>query len=191
MEIQPKLTQNRLNLAGCLIEVKQYERAKTLLQDIVRDYPRFPLAQFNLGLLHEEQGRIAEARAAYAAEVGAYPREFKARFNLGKVLFRLGDRAGAVEQMREVIRIAPEQPEGHLFLARGLLPEPARIDEVQALVLKGISLAKAPDVQALGWLLLADVFARRGEPAKVNEALRRAEALSARTSRSPHEERND
>jgi len=191
VEIQPKLTQNRLNLAGCLIEVKQYERAKTALQDIVRDYPRFPLAQFNLGLLHEEQGRMAEARAAYAAEVDAYPREFKARFNLGKVLFRLGDRAGAMQQMREVIRIAPERPEGHLFLARGLLLEPARIDEVQALVLKGISLARAPDVEALGWLLLADVFARRGEPAKVNEALRRAEALSARGSGSPHEERND
>jgi tetratricopeptide (TPR) repeat protein len=34
VEIQPKLTQNRLNLAGCLIEVKQYDRAEAALTEI-------------------------------------------------------------------------------------------------------------------------------------------------------------
>ena len=71
--IQPKLSQNRLNLAGCLIEVKQFARAEALLKEIIEDYPRFPLAQFNLGLLYDEQGRLEEAKAAYAAEVAAYP----------------------------------------------------------------------------------------------------------------------
>ena len=64
----------------------------------------------------------------------------QARFNLGKVLFRLGDRAGSLGEMREVIRIAPKQPEGYLFLARGLLQESAPIDETHALVEKGLSL---------------------------------------------------
>ena len=189
--IQPKLTQNRLNLAGALIEVKEYARAEPILKEIVRDYPKFPLAQFNLGLLSDEQGRLEEARAAYAAEVAAYPREFKARFNLGKVLFQLGDRAGAVEQMREVIRIAPTRPEGYLFLARGLLQQAAPVEEVQALVEKGLSLARAPDVQALGWFLLADVFSRKGQPEQVNEALRKAQGYASATrSRSSHEARN-
>jgi hypothetical protein len=93
-----------------------------------------------------------------------------------------------MEEMREVIRIAPERPEGHLFLARGLLPDPARIDEVEALAREGLRVARAPDVQALGWLLLADVFARRGETAKVNEALRRAEVLAPRRSESSNDE---
>jgi tetratricopeptide (TPR) repeat protein len=191
VEVQPKLTQNRLNLAGCLIEVKQYGRAREALEEIVREHPRFPLAHFNLGLLHEEEGRLDLARAAYAAEVAAYPSQFKARFNLGKVLFRLGDREGAVEEMREVVRIAPERPEGHLFLARGLLPDPARIDEVEAHVEEGLRVAKAPDVQALGWLLLADVYSRRQKPDKASEALRRARSFSARTSGSTHEARYD
>ena len=56
--IQPKLTQNRLNLAGCLIEVKQLARAEALLKEILEDYPKFPLAKFNLGLLYDEQGRL-------------------------------------------------------------------------------------------------------------------------------------
>jgi choline-sulfatase len=175
VEIQPKLTRNRLNLAGALTEVAQYGRAETLLKDIIEDYPKFPFAHFNLGLLYEAQGRPDEARSAYAAEVAANPQSFKARFNLGKVLFQLGDRAGSLAQMREVVRIAPRQPEGYLLLARGLLQESAPLGEVQALVEKGLSLAQASDLKALGWLLLADVYSRKRQPEKVNEALRNAE----------------
>lgn len=179
VEIQPKLTQNRLNLAGSLIEVRHYERAKEILDEVIAESPRFPLAQFNLGLLYEEQGRLEDARSAYSAEVAAYPGQFRARFNLGRILFQLGDRVGALEQMREVIRIAPKQPEGYLFVARGLLQESAPIEEVQGLVEKGLSLAKAPDLKALGWLLLADVYSRRRQPEKMDEALRRAETYAS------------
>lgn len=181
VEIQPKLTRNRLNLAGALIEMKQHARAETLLKEIVAEHPRFPLAQFNLGLLYEEQGRREDARSAYAAEVAAYPHQFKARFNLGKVLFDLGDRAGSLEQMREVMRLAPQQPEGYLFVARGLLQESAPLDEVQRLVEKGLSLARARDLKALGWLLMADVYNRSRQPEKMNEALKQARThVSAR-----------
>jgi len=174
--IQPKLTQSRLNLAGCLIEVKQFARAEALLKEIIRDYPRFPLAQFNLGLLYDEQGRLGDARAAYAAEVAAYPGHFKARFNLGKVLFQLGDDAAAIDEMREVVRLAPQLPQGYLFEARGLLKTDAPIAGVQSLVEKGLSLAETPDMKALGWLLLADVFNRRQQPEKMAEALRKADS---------------
>jgi arylsulfatase A-like enzyme/predicted Zn-dependent protease len=174
VEIQPKLTQNRLNLAACLVESKQLARATAMLEEIVREYPRFPGAQFNLGVILEGQGRLQEARTAYAAEVAAYADGFKARFNLGKVLFRLEDRAGSIEQMREVVRIAPRRPEGYLFLARGLLQESAPLDEVQPLAEKGLGLAQAPDLKALGWFLLADVFSRRHQPDKLNEALAHA-----------------
>jgi predicted Zn-dependent protease len=180
VEIQPKLTRNRLNLAGSLTELRQYDRAEALLRDVIKEYPKFPFAHFTLGLLYEEEGRPQDARSAYAAEVAAYPGQFKARFNLGKVLFQVGDRAGSLEQMREVVRIAPKQPEGYLFLARGLLQENAPIGEVQTLVEKGLSLARAPDHKALGWLLLADVFNRKREPEKMNAALRRAEEYAPR-----------
>ncbi len=188
--IQPKLTRNRLNLAGALSEVKQHERAEELLKAILKEYPRFPFAHFNLGLLYEDQDRLGDARAAYAAEVSSHPGHFKARFNLGKVLFQLGDRAGSVEQMREVVRTAPKQPEGYLFLARGLLQQSAPLEEVQALAEKGLSLAQAADHKALGWLLLADVFNRKRQPAKMNEALRKAESYVAARSGSNHATRN-
>jgi predicted Zn-dependent protease len=160
--------------------VKQYDRAETLLKEIVKEHPRFPLANFTLGLLYEAQGRLAEAKTAYAAEVAAYPQRFNARFNLGKLLFQLGDRGASIEQMREVMRIAPKQAEGYLFLARALLAESAPPEEVQGLVEKGLSLAQSADRKALGWFLLADVFNRRHLPEKMDEALRNAGRYSQR-----------
>ena len=174
VEIQPKITQNRLNLAASLIDAKQFPRAQTMLDEILREYPKFPGAAFNLGVLYDEQQRPNDARTAYLAEVANYPNSFKARFNLGKVLSGLGDWTGSIEQMREVIRIAPSRPEGYLFLARGLLHEGGPLDEVQALTEKGLTFAAAPDMKALGWFLMADVFQRRQQPAKVAEALRKA-----------------
>jgi arylsulfatase A-like enzyme/tetratricopeptide (TPR) repeat protein len=180
LETQPKITRTRLNLAVCLLGVKQYDRAETELNAVIQDSPKFPLAHYNLGLLYEERGRPEDARAAYAEEVAAHPDEYKARFNLGKLLFKLGDRAGSLEQMKEVVRIAPKLAEGHLLLARGLLYESVALDDIQAEVERGLALAETPELKALAYYLLADIYNRRGDPARMNEALRKADLYRSR-----------
>lgn len=180
VEIQPKITRSRLTLGACLVSLKQYDRAEAELKQVIQEAPKFPLAHFNLGLLYEEQGKLEEARAAYAEEVANYPKEFKARFNLGKVLFKLGDRSGSLEQMREVIKITPKLAEGYLLLARGLLYEPVSLDEVRALVEKGLSFAETSELKAFGYFLLADIYNREREPEKMNEALRKANSYKSK-----------
>jgi tetratricopeptide (TPR) repeat protein len=174
VEIQPKITQNKVNLAACLIEGKQLARAQRMLDGILREQPRFPGAWFNQGVLFDEQRRPDDARNAYLREVANYPNSFEARFNLGKVLGTLGDWTGAIAQMREVIRIAPKRAEGYLFLARGLLHERSSLDDVQGLVEKGLTLATTSETKALGWFLMADVFERRQQPDRVAFALKNA-----------------
>lgn len=180
VEIQPKITRSRLTLGACLVGLKQYDRAEAELKQVIQESPKFPLAHFNLGLLYEEQGKLEEARAAYAQEVVNYPGEFKARFNLGKVLFKLGDRSGSLEQMREVIKITPKLAEGYLLLARGLLYEPVPLDEVRALVEKGLSFAETSEVKALGYFLLADIYNREHQPEKMSEALQKANSYKSK-----------
>jgi arylsulfatase A-like enzyme/tetratricopeptide (TPR) repeat protein len=182
IEIQPKVTRSRLTLGACLLGLKQYDRAEVELKQVVQEAPKYPLAHFNLGLLYEETGRLEEARKAYIEEVANYPREFKARFNLGKLLFKLGDRPGSLAQMREVVKITPKLAEGHLLLARGLLYESVSLDEVQAEVEKGLSLAETDELKALGYFLLADIYSRRQEPEKVKEALKKANAFKSNRS---------
>jgi tetratricopeptide (TPR) repeat protein len=191
VQIQPKLTQNQVNLAACLIEVKDLARAQPMLESVIASHPRFPGAQFNLGVLYEEQGRLQQARTAYEAEVSNYPESFKARFNLGKALAQLGDWPASIAQMREVARIAPRRPEGYLFLARGLLHESAPLEETQRLVEHGLSLAAEPDLKALGWFLMADVFNRRHQPEKMNAALKNARTQVAAMKGASHETRRE
>ena len=180
VELQPKLTRNRFNLAASLVGVRQYDRAETLLKDIIRESPKFPRANYNLGLLYEEQGRLEEARAAYTGEVSAFPQEFQARFNLGKVLLKLGDRAGYMDNMREVVNVSPQRAEGYLFLARGLFLEQAPLDEVRVMVEKGLSLARTSELKALGYFLLADIYNRSHESGKMNEALKKANSYKSK-----------
>jgi arylsulfatase A-like enzyme/tetratricopeptide (TPR) repeat protein len=179
LDLQPKVDRTRFNFAACLIGLKQYDRAEPVLREVLAASPKWPLAHFNLGLLFEEQGRLEDARAAYAREVESYPGEFKARFNLGKVLFKLGDRAGSLAEMREVVRLVPKLAEGHLFLARGLLYENVPAGEVKAEVDAGLALAGTAELKAMGYFLLADIYNRTGETAKMEEALRLANSFKA------------
>lgn len=179
VDVQPKLTQNQMNLAECRIGLKEYDDARTVLNAIVADNPKFPKAHYHLGLLHENQGKLQEAIAEYQREIENYDNCFVARFNLGRLLLRMGDHAGYMEQMREVIRVAPKNPAGYLFLARGLLQENGNNEEILALTDQGLSLARSPEYKAMAYFLLADAYNRLKQPQQVQLALSKANQFKA------------
>jgi hypothetical protein len=78
-----------------------------------------------------------------------------------------------------VVKIAPRQAEGYLFLARGLLLEQAPLDEVQALLEKGLALAQTADLKALGYFLLADIYNRKNQPDMMRDALQKANSYKS------------
>ena len=173
--IQPKLTRSKNNLAAALIGVGQLNEAEQLLAGITQQYPKFPLAHYHLGLLRERQGRLAEARTAYETEVTNHPKAIAARFNLGNLLLRLGDARGAEEQMRVLIKEDPAGPRPYLLLARVLLEQPGKLREVETLAHAGLDRAKEPDLKALGYFLLADVYSREGRRRELEEAVRKGQ----------------
>jgi arylsulfatase A-like enzyme/tetratricopeptide (TPR) repeat protein len=179
VQIQPKLTQHQLNLAACQIGLKQYKEAEETLTLLVHDHPKFPLAHFHLGLLYEDEERIPDAIKEYEQEIALNPNGFMARFNLGRLKLRLNDHEGYMEQMREVVRIAPKNAAGYLFLARGLLQENADPNEILSLTQEGLSLAKTPDYKAMGYFMLADIYNRRNQPDLVKRALASANQYKA------------
>jgi tetratricopeptide (TPR) repeat protein len=180
VEIQPKLTRNRINLSACLIGLRRFDEAETELTGILSGHPQFPLAHFNLGLLYEEEGRFGDARTAYAKEVELHPNLVAARFNLANLLMRAGEAAAAEDQLRQLIKANPDEPRANLFLARALLARSADPDEALPFVKHGLEKATAPDQKALGYFLLADIYSRQGRRAEVEDALRNARYYQAR-----------
>ena len=180
VEIQPKLTRNRNDLAASLVGVGDFDEAEQLLNEIIAESPEFPLVHFNLGLLYEEQTKYNAARDAYAAELEHHPDSVVARFNLGNLLMRMGDPAGAAEQMQNLIQRAPEQARPYLLLARIRLAEGADPTEVETLARQGLERTQATDLKALGYYLLADAYSRQGRPAEVQRAVESAQRYQAR-----------
>jgi len=180
VEIQPKLTRNRLNLAVANVGLGQYAGAETMLDEIIAEKPKFPIAHFHLGLLYEEQGRLGEAMAAYAKEVELYPNSVMARFNLGNLYFRLGDLEAAEREMRILIDEASDKPKPYLFLARVLLKQERELADVERLARAGLDRAEADDLKVLGYYLLADVYSRQGRQAKLEQVLERAQFYRSR-----------
>jgi choline-sulfatase len=181
VEIQPKLMRNRNNLAACLIGLGRLDKAEKLLDDILSSHPKFPFTHFNLGLVYEEEGKFDAARKAYAEEVEFNPNIAVARFNLANLLLRQGDIAAAEQQLRELVKAKPDEPRAYLFLARALLARSAPPEQALPFAKEGLAKSKAPDLKALGYFLLADIYSREGRQAELNEALANARYYQART----------
>ena len=175
VEIQPKLTRSRNNLAASLIATGNLGEAETLLQGILRDYPKFPHANFHVALLRERQGRLPEARAAYETELRNHPDSVVARFNLGELLMRVGDVRGAEEQMRTLVKQDAENARPYLMLARILMDRPGQLAEVERLARAGLSRATEPELKALCYFLLADVYSREGRRAELQDAVQKGQ----------------
>ena len=175
VEIQPKLNRSQLNLAVALMGVGQFDESQRLLNSIVQQYPKFPLVHYHLALLRERQGNAAAAKSEYETELSNHPQEVAARFNLGNLLLHTGDTAGAEKQMRTLIKDDPSGPRPYLLLAQTLLDQPGRLGEVESLAHAGLERAKEPDLKALGYFLLADVYSREGRRTELQNAVRMGE----------------
>ncbi|HUP47044.1 MAG TPA: sulfatase-like hydrolase/transferase [Thermoanaerobaculia bacterium] len=179
VEIQPKLTRNRINLAASLIATGDVAEAERLLQEILAQYPKFPNANFHVALLRERQRRPQDARAAYEKELENHPGSVVARFNLGELLLRMNDVRGAEQQMRVLVKQETDNARPYLVLARILMDRPGHLPEVEQLAQAGLSRAKEPDLKALGYFLLADVYSREGRRTELQDALRKGQHYRA------------
>ncbi|HEU4522072.1 MAG TPA: tetratricopeptide repeat protein, partial [Thermoanaerobaculia bacterium] len=179
VEIQPKLTRSKNNLAASLIASGEVREGERLLQEILTQYPKFPNASFHLALLREAQGRPADARAAYETELRNHPDSVVARFNLGELLLRMNDVRGAEEHMRTLVQQKSENARPYLMLARILMDRPGQLAEVERLANEGLSRATEPDLKALGYFLLADVYSRAGRRSELQDALRKGQHYRA------------
>jgi len=180
VEIQPKLTRNRLNLAVANMGLGRLDLAEPMLDAIIAEYPEFPFAHFHLGLLYEGQGRFDASCAAYSLELELFPEAIMARFNLGDLLFRMGDVAGAEREMRVLIEADAEAPKPYLLLARILLKQERDLPEVERLARAGLERAEADELKVLGYYLLSDVYSRQGRQAELQQVLERAQYYRSR-----------
>jgi len=102
------------------------------------------LARVNLGIMHLEDRRFAEARRIFAGYVARYPGSVILRQLLGRSLLQLKKYKEAVGQFREVLKIDPELKKPHYFIGAALvlLGDPKGFAEAEAELQKFLEMEK-------------------------------------------------
>jgi tetratricopeptide (TPR) repeat protein len=87
-------------------DAKDYEAARKGFEQVVEKAPQSHNAQFNLGLIAERQGRLADAQAAYEKVLSLDPNHQPSLLNLGR-LYRLQDKFDVAISLYENALKAP------------------------------------------------------------------------------------
>jgi tetratricopeptide (TPR) repeat protein len=119
----------RCNLVVALLAVGSLDEAGKVAQ-AGGDDPRLRrLAAYS----YQQQGRLAEAAAAYEDVLRAFPDDWESANNLGNVRRALGDLDGAIGAFRQAIRLRPDLVE-MVFNLSNALGEAQRHDERMAIM---------------------------------------------------------
>jgi tetratricopeptide (TPR) repeat protein len=126
------------------------EEAERALQKTVRLYPQNAEAQYVLGVLLKEMGRLEEAGRAFQEAIHLNLQNAEAHYNLGVLLKERGQFAEAERAFQEAIRLNPQNapaPSG----GAGSLREPLVLEKLSSLDEKADTNLRTP----IGW---RDIF---------------------------------
>jgi tetratricopeptide (TPR) repeat protein len=166
LEGRPGDTAARCNLAAALLDAGNPAEAARICEAGGAD----PRLRRIAAYAWQQQGRHAEAAAAYEDAVRAAPGDWESWNNLGNARAALGETEGAAAALRQAIRLRPDMVEMVINLS-GVLDRGERVDERQALMREAARVS--PEISRVQTELgLAEAAA--GDFAAAEAALRRA-----------------
>ncbi len=137
-EIDPTLIVARLNLARWLAGQRDPLAALALLRELVAFHPRDAASWHVMGTVLHVLGRPEEARDALLTAIECRPSHAEARFELARVLARLGDADGAARETEQALTYASMRTESRLSVAIDLQREcPDAVGSLELLAIRG------------------------------------------------------
>lgn len=103
---------------GVDLETAAPEDARDAYARAIALDPRHAAARVNLGRMHQEAGRAAEAATEYRAALVSQPKHPTAAFNLGTALEDLGRHSEAIDAYRKALDADQEFADAHFNLSR-------------------------------------------------------------------------
>jgi tetratricopeptide (TPR) repeat protein len=112
LALDPRLAEAHVNLGHRLHELGRLGPAEGHYRLAILSTADHPTAWFNLGVVLEDQDRLAEAAAAYGRALAIDARCADAHHNLGGLLDALGDEHGAVRHLSAYRRLTRRRRAG-------------------------------------------------------------------------------
>jgi arylsulfatase A-like enzyme/Tfp pilus assembly protein PilF len=165
LQSNPKMGSAWNSLGVIAFRRGEYGEAESNVRKALSLEPRVPNGHFNLAEIEEVKGDGPAAALEYRKELETYPDTGKAYFNLAQLLRKQGDRAGYLRELRDGVEKATDFGPCFFFLAREEL-EAGSVAEAESLAERGLQADPRSAEAPLGHLVLADVYSRRGDPAR-------------------------
>lgn len=122
---QPQEPLPRLGLASCWLQVRDYPRARTVLEELVALAPEFCRGWFHLGEARRLGGDANGAREAWTRALECDPNDAKSRYNRGQLAWLALDWAAAEADLLPLLATPSAEDAKfagvHLFAARNAL----------------------------------------------------------------------
>ncbi len=106
----PNYVEALIPLGGLYMEAKDTAKAMVLYQDLLRASPRDPELLYTIGLVHMFQRDTADALRRFQEAIQADPTYPYPYYSSYELLWSSGHRLEAVEQLRRLSEMAPEDP---------------------------------------------------------------------------------
>ena len=184
LEHNPKMGAAYNSLGALAFQRGQMAQAEELVRKGLELEPDVRGGRYNLARVLEARGEAAEAERLYREELGTYADHGRARFNLAQLLRERGDQQGYLAELKNGVEKAPDFGGCFFFLAREEL-RAGRLDAAADLSERGLRAENLSELAPLGHYVLADVYNRRGEPAKAQAEVAAARRLESHARRRP------
>ncbi len=144
-----------------------YNRARSLAEDVIRLQPDLAQAQLLAGHCLSSLGRREEALPFYQAAVDRQPQNSFYHFHLGLVLSQIGQKQRGEQELQQAVSLNPSHAPA-LFELATLYNESGRLEEARLLLEKAV--AVNPDFES-PYYLLSRVYAKLGRSKDAQDML--------------------
>jgi arylsulfatase A-like enzyme/thioredoxin-like negative regulator of GroEL len=136
-------------------------------------------AHYLLAQLAEQRADGSTAEREYRREITESPWEYRARFNLARLLSRRGAHGEALALLESIPPLAPDFADLYFFLAKAILDagDPRRFPDAIAAANRGLTAAPRSASAPLGHYVLGDIYRLQGRRADSDREINRGRAL--------------
>lgn len=117
VRLSPDSGRANMELGMALAETNRWAEAAPQLEAARSKAPDSEDIVFTLATVYEQLGRNADAEQAYKQCLDMDPEDYRANLFLGRLLAMSGDPTSALPYLQKAVRIQPNSPDGHKFLA--------------------------------------------------------------------------
>jgi arylsulfatase A-like enzyme/Tfp pilus assembly protein PilF len=117
VELNPESGRAYFELGMALAETNDWTGALPQLEAAVNRIPESDELHFDLATAYEHEGRLEDATHEFQSALRLNPEHYKANLMFGRLLGMHGDPGRALLYLQKAVKLQPESPDGHKFLA--------------------------------------------------------------------------